>query len=84
MRETNKLYRDKDYATDILSFELEKNAGEILICKTAARKKAKDFGRSFENYIAFLFIHGLCHLKGMQHGDTMERQEQKIRRQFGI
>ena len=37
MRETNKLYRDKDYATDILSFELEKNAGEILICKTAAR-----------------------------------------------
>jgi len=84
MRELNKKYRGKDYATDILSFPLEKNAGEIFICKTAARPKSRDFGRTLPNYIAFLFIHGLCHLKGMTHGATMERQEQKIRKQFGI
>ncbi len=44
MRELNRVYRGKDYATDILSFELEKNAGEIFICKTAARPKSRDFG----------------------------------------
>ena len=84
MREINKTYRGKDYATDILSFELEKNAGEIFICKTAAREKARLFARPFQNYLAYLFIHGLCHLKGMQHGATMERKEQKIRKQFGV
>ena len=84
MRKLNREYRGKDYATDILSFPLEKNAGEIFICKTAARPKSHDFGRTLPNYLAFLFIHGLCHLKGMRHGATMERQEQKIRKQFGI
>ncbi len=84
MRETNKKYRGKDYATDILSFELEENAGEIFICKSAAREKARLFARPFSNYLSYLFIHGLCHLKGMRHGATMERQERKIRKQFGI
>jgi probable rRNA maturation factor len=84
MRELNRTHRSKDYATDILSFELEKNAGEIFICKSAAAKKAKLFGRTPSNYLSFLFIHGLCHLKGMAHGATMERQERKIRKLFGI
>lgn len=84
MQTLNRVHRGKDYATDILSFELEKNAGEIFICKSAAAKKAGLFDRTLENYLAFLFIHGLCHLKGMHHGATMERQERKIRKQFGI
>jgi len=84
MREINRTYRGKDYATDILSFELEKGAGEIFICKSAAREKARLFARPLPNYLSYLFIHGLCHLKGMRHGATMERQEQKIRKQFGI
>ena len=91
MREINKKYRGKDYATDILSFELEKivprrqtGAGEIFICKSAAREKARLFARPLPNYLSYLFIHGLCHLKGMRHGATMERQEQKIRKQFGV
>jgi probable rRNA maturation factor len=84
MRGLNKKYRGKDYATDILSFPLEKNVGEIFICKEAALPKSRDFGRAFDNYLSYLFIHGLCHLKGMTHGATMERQERKIRKQFGV
>ena len=84
MRELNRIHRGKDYATDILSFELEKNAGEIFICKSAAREKARLFARPLSNYLSYLFIHGLMHLKGMTHGDTMERHERKIRKQFGV
>ena len=84
IQEINRQYRNIDKPTDILSFELEKNVGEIFICKKMAREKALIFARPFDNYLVFLFIHGLIHLKGMDHGATMERHERKIRKQFGI
>lgn len=83
-RKLNKQYRDKDYATDILSFPLDSKNGEIFINPDKAKIKAKEFGRSYINYLAFLFIHGLHHLKGMDHGSTMEKAEEKIRKIFSI
>ncbi len=83
-RKLNKEYRQKDKSGNILSFSLDKKTGEIFICPVRARREAKQFDRSYENFIAFLFIHGLCHLKGMDHGSTMEKAEEKIRTQFGV
>jgi probable rRNA maturation factor len=71
----NKTYRKKDEPTDILSFPLEKNSGEILICKAIAKIKASKFEMSFENYLLFLVIHGCLHLKGLHHGDKMKAYE---------
>jgi rRNA maturation RNase YbeY len=68
----------------VLSFTLDDTAGELYITPEVARKECKEFGRSFEKFIAFLFIHGLHHLKGMDHGSTMEKAEEKIRRKFGV
>jgi len=63
----NALYRDKDKPTNVLSFPLSKTSGEIFI------------DLSFTDHsVIFLFIHGLLHLKGMQHGATMEREEKKL------
>jgi ssRNA-specific RNase YbeY (16S rRNA maturation enzyme) len=63
----NLLYRGKDKPTNVLSFPLSKTSGEIFI------------DLSFkEHSVIFLFIHGLLHLKGMQHGATMEREEKKL------
>ncbi len=83
-QEINKTYRDKDKPTNILSFELDKDSGEIFIAPAVAKKEAKDFERTYDNFIAFLFIHGLMHLKGMDHGSTMDTAEEKLRKQFGI
>jgi probable rRNA maturation factor len=80
----NKTYRKIDQPTDILSFPLSKTSGEIFICKSEARKMAKEFDRSYDNFILFLFIHGLVHLKGHDHGAQMEKVEEKFRKQFGI
>jgi probable rRNA maturation factor len=84
IRKLNRVYRGKDATTDILSFPLFKNEGEIYICPIEARKEAKKFERPYDNFIAFLFIHGCMHLKGYDHGGTMERLEKKLRRKFGI
>lgn len=71
----NKTYRQKNEATDILSFPLDKKSGEILICKEIAKIKSKKFGMTFSDYLLFLVIHGNLHLKGLEHSDKMEKYE---------
>ena len=81
-RKLNRIYRGKDKPTNVLAFPLSKTSGEIFIDKTTARKEYKNFGMTFEKFVKFLFIHGLLHLKGMQHGDRMEKAETKLLKKF--
>lgn len=80
----NKQYRGKKASTDILSFPLSAKTGEIVFCMKDIAKQASLFGRSVPNFLTFLFIHGLLHLKGYAHGSRMEREERKFRTKFGI
>jgi len=84
MRALNKHYRGLDKPTDILSFPLSKKEGEIYICLSETKKEAEKFERTYDNFLLFLFIHGLVHLKGYDHGAIMESIEQKFRKKFGI
>jgi probable rRNA maturation factor len=84
IKKFNLIYRDKNQATDILSFPLSKKQGEIYICPSEARREAPKFDRSYPNFIKFLFIHGCVHLKGYDHGVTMENIEKDIRRVFKV
>jgi rRNA maturation RNase YbeY len=83
-KKINMSYRGKDYIPNVLSFELDKTFGEIVINPLEARRQAPGFDRSYTSMVAFLYIHGLCHLKGMKHGSTMEKAETKIRKKFRI
>lgn len=84
IKDLNKRYRNIDEATDILSFPLNKKEGEIFINLEESKKEAPKFGRELDNFIVFLFIHGLVHLKGFDHGSKMESEEQKYRGMFNI
>jgi len=75
IRNLNKTYRKKNEVTDTLSFPLSKQDGEIFINPQKAKTKAKKFDFTFANYLLFLVIHGLFHLKGLEHGAKMERYE---------
>ncbi len=83
-RKLNRTFRGKDKPTNILSFTLDKKTGEIFIAVSVAKRQAKSFGRKLDNFIAFLFIHGLMHLKGYDHSSTMEKAEEKLRKKFSI
>ena len=73
MRRLNKLYRQKDYSANVLSFPLSPNEGEILINK----KYQKNGGLSF-----YLFIHSLLHLSGLKHSKKMDKKELEIMQEF--
>ncbi|MBI5126510.1 MAG: rRNA maturation RNase YbeY [Candidatus Taylorbacteria bacterium] len=80
----NRTTRGIDAPTDILSFPLSDTEGEIYLNPEYTEIEAKKFDRDYDNFVGFLFIHGLVHLKGFDHGSTMERIEAKFRKQFGI
>ena len=81
-RMKNKTYRDKDYPTNILSFPLSKNEGEIYISLSTARRDAKKFNMSYSKFLHLLVIHGCLHLKGHDHSSTMEKLEEKYLQAF--
>ncbi len=84
MKKLNLIYRDKNQPTDILSFPIGSDEGEIYISLEEAKKESVKFDRSYENFVAFLFIHGCVHLKGHDHGSTMENIEVRLRDKFNI
>ena len=74
-KEINKKYRNKNKPTNILSFPLRKNMGEIVLCPVVIKREAKSFGKTFGQFWGFLVIHGMLHLKGMEHSSRMEEAQ---------
>ena|SRR3989344_5550708 len=81
-REINKRYRRKNAPTNVLAFPLEKNTGEILLCKKVIKKDAKKSGVAYQEFLEYLVIHGMLHLKGMRHGSIMEKLERKYNEKY--
>jgi rRNA maturation RNase YbeY len=84
MRAVTRKTKNKNRASNVLAFPLSKTSGEILICKETAKKEAPRWGMSQKAFVAYLFIHGLYHLKGYKHGATMERIEHRTFVKFGF
>lgn len=81
-RALNKSLRGKDYVPNVLSYLSGKKSGEIIICLTEARRQAPEYGLTYAQFVGYLFIHGLAHLKGLPHGTRMERYEEKLMASF--
>ncbi len=75
IKKINQTYRQKNKATSILSFTFADDFGEILLCPSLIRKEAKKRGRTFEEWLHALLVHGMLHLKGMKHSRAMEKME---------
>ncbi|MFV9474579.1 rRNA maturation RNase YbeY [Advenella sp. RU8] len=78
-RALNASYRDKDYATNVLTFEYgvdpEGTAhGDIILCLDVLKKEATEQGKPFKNHAAHLVVHGTLHALGYDHIDNEEAE----------
>lgn len=78
MKELSIMYKGDATHTNVLSFPLSKNSGEIVICLAAAKNECMKFGRGCHQHVGFLVIHGMLHLAGMTHGSKMESAERRL------
>ena len=86
-RSLNRDYRQKDYATNVLSSPYESGArlsGDLVLCLPVVASEAGEQGKSLQAHFAHLIVHGMLHLQGHDHetsqddADRMEALEQKI------
>ena len=81
-RAINQESRKRNYVPNVLSFPLGQNAGEIYLTPKVAKREAKSFDHTEREHLVFLYIHGLLHLKGFDHGSRMEALEQKFLKKY--
>lgn len=80
IRKLNRVYRNKDKSTDVLSFPLGENGvydlnnetgayllGDVVISMETAVKQAHFYGHSLEREVGFLTVHSMLHLLGYDH-----------------
>ena len=83
----NKMHRDKDMPTDVLSFPQYPSLkddeevdpyiilGDVVISTETAMRQAESFGHSLMREIGFLVVHSMFHLFGYDH-DTEEHTKE--------
>jgi len=73
----NKSFRNKDQATDVLTFPdgSFKNLGDIFISLDKVEEQRLRYAHSFERELAFLTVHGLLHTLGYDHQTEEEEKE---------
>lgn len=97
IRELNREYRNKDAATDVLSFpmytmeeddrpepDMAAELGDIVLSLERAGEQAEEYGHSFERETAFLTVHSVLHLLGYDHERSEEEEKDMFRRQEEI
>ncbi|CDG81459.1 rRNA maturation RNase YbeY [Janthinobacterium agaricidamnosum] len=97
-RNLNRDYREKDYATNVLTFaynegeELaddEPSRADIILCTDVLEQEAAEQKKSVEEHTAHLIVHGVLHAQGYDHMDDdeaaeMEGLETEILARLGI
>ena len=97
IQELNLEYRNKDSATDVLSFPMGENGeydidedngckilGDIVISMERATEQAELYGHSLQREVAYLTVHSMLHLLGYDHLDEAEQKRQMRAREEAI
>ena len=78
-KKLNLAFRQKDYATNVLTFpyELSKNEliADIIFCLPVLQKEAKEQDKLLKAHLAHLIVHGCLHAQGFDHEAAKDAQK---------
>ena len=83
--EVNREYLGHDYYTDVITFDYDEDdivSGDIVISLDTVRSNAELFGKTYDDELHRVIIHGILHLcgindKGPGEREIMEAEENK-------
>ncbi len=81
-RALNLSYRNKDYATNVLTFvydDSEPLYGDVVICAPVVAREAKEQGKDLFAHYAHLAIHAALHLQGYDHEKQRDAEKMEAR-----
>ncbi|MBK6957307.1 MAG: rRNA maturation RNase YbeY [Nitrosomonas sp.] len=89
--ELNHQFRNKDYATNVLTFvydDTQPLTGDIVLCAPVVSKEAQQQHKNLIAHYAHLTVHGILHLQGYDHIEdaeavVMEQMETQILARLG-
>ena len=88
----NRDYRQKDYATNVLTFDYTQEplvTADLVLCASVVAKEAKEQGKTLQEHYAHLIVHGTLHAQGWDHeldedAEVMELRETEIMARLGF
>lgn len=88
----NRGFRGKDYATNVLTFDYEREpvvVADLVLCAPVLEAEAQAAGIALEAHYAHLLVHGALHAQGYDHARSrqarvMEARESLLLRQLGF
>ena len=75
--EVNREYLGHDYYTDVITFDYDEDdivSGDIVISLDTVRSNAALFGKTYEDELNRVIIHGILHLSGINDTGPGERE----------
>ncbi len=88
----NRDYRQKDYATNVLTFDYASEPvvmADLIICSPVIEREAQEQGKDLVAHYAHMLVHGALHAQGWDHikkkeAEAMEAREREILAQLGF
>jgi probable rRNA maturation factor len=88
----NRDYRQKDYATNVLTFDYAHEPvvmADLIICAPVIEQEARDQNKDLVAHYAHMLVHGTLHAQGWDHedpqeADAMEAREREILASLGF
>jgi probable rRNA maturation factor len=88
----NREYRQKDYATNVLTFDYTQDpivTADLVLCAPIVAQEAKEQKKTLEAHYAHLIVHGTLHAQGWDHeldedAEVMELRETDIMARLGF
>lgn len=81
-RALNLSYRNKNYATNVLTFvydDTEPLYADVVICAPVVAREAKEQGKDLLAHYAHLAIHAALHLQGYDHEKKRDAEKMEAR-----
>ena len=78
-KKLNFAFRNKDYATNVLTFPYELSnktlTADIIFCLPVIQKEASEQSKTAKAHLAHLIIHGCLHAQGLDHESDKEAKK---------